>query len=120
MKIPKYFLPLIVLIALVGGYFLRTAFTQPTTNVVVGSGEGMTLDCIVDGVKCRGTAEFFTSLYKDKLGIKRIETFASDHRVVFTFDPELITPMRIRNIMEAQIPLEDGTTVQAFKCVSME
>lgn len=121
MRIPKYIVPLLVLAALVGGYFLRTAFTQPTTNVVVGSGgEGMTLDCIVDGVRCKGTAEFFTSLYKNTPGIKRIETFASDHRAVFTFDPELITPMRIRSIMEAQILLEDGTTVQAFKCVSME
>jgi hypothetical protein len=120
MNVPKYVVPVLVIATLFGGYFLRTAFTQPTTNVTVGTGEGNKLECVVDGVKCKGTAEFFTSLYRDIEGINSIETYAADHRVVFTYDPAIITPEQIRTIMEAPIPLEDGSSVQAFKCVSMK
>ena len=120
MSIPKFVVPLLVIATLLGGYFLRTAFTQPTTNITVGTGEGTKLACVVDGVRCKGTAEFFTSLYQDTAGINRIETFAADHRVIFSYDPAIISPERIRSIMEAPILLDDGTSVQAFKCVSME
>jgi len=120
MRLSKFIIPALVLATLLGGYFLRTAFTQPTTNVIAGTGGGTNLECVVDGVRCKGTAEFFTSLYKDTPGINRIETFAADHRVVFSYDPAIISPERIRTIMEAPILLEDGTSVQAFKCLSME
>jgi hypothetical protein len=120
MRVPKFIVPLLVLAALLGGYFLRTAFTQPTTSVSIGAGGGKTLACVVDGVKCKGTAQFFTSLYKDVPGITGIETYATDHRAIFSYDPALITPERIKSIMEEPIPLKDGTSVQAFRCVSME
>ena len=120
MTVPKFMIPVLVIATLFGGYFLRNAFTQPTTNVTVGTGEGKTLTCVVDGVKCKGTATLFTSLYTDTAGINRIETFAADHRVVFSYDPAVITPERIRTIMETPILLDDGTSVQVFKCLTME
>lgn len=120
MRLSRFIIPALVITTLLGGYFLRTAFTQPTTNVTVGTGEGKKLECVVEGVRCKGTAEFFTSLYKDTAGISKIETFAADHRVIFSYDPAIISPERIRTIMEAPIQLDDGTSVQAFKCVSME
>jgi hypothetical protein len=119
MKIPKYFLPLLVLAALFGGYTLRFAFTQPTTSVDFGSKGEKTLVCIVQGVKCKGTAAFFTRLYSETAGISSIETYATEHRVIFTYDPAIITPDGIRRIMEAPIPLNDGTSRQVFVCQSM-
>lgn len=120
MKVSKYIIPLLVVIALFGGYALRAAFTQPTTNVTVGTTEGAKLECIVDGVKCKGTANFFTMLYKDVPGIKGIETFATERRAVFTYDPAVITPDEIKAIMEAPVPFRDGSRVQVFTCLSME
>ena len=120
MRVSKFIIPLLVVAALLGGYFLRTAFTQPTTSVTVGTAGGGTLACVIDGVKCKGTAQFFTSLYKDVPGITGIETYAADHRAIFSYDPALITPERIRTIMEVPIQLDDGTSVQAFRCLSME
>ena len=120
MKVSKYIVPLLVVIALFGGYALRAAFTQPTTNVSLGSSEGSKLECIVDGVRCKGTANFFTMLYKDVPGISGIETFATERRAVFTYDPAVITPDEIKAIMEAPIPLRDGSRVQVFTCLSME
>lgn len=120
MRIPSYILPILVIAALFGGYFLRNAFTQPTTNVAFNAQAQESVTCIVQGVKCKGTADFFTKLYDETPGIASIETFATEHRVVFKYDPKLITPEGIRQVMEAPIPLRDGTARQLFVCESIE
>jgi hypothetical protein len=120
MNIPRTLIPLLVLAALLGGYFLRTQFTQPTTSVAFQRGGSARLECVVDGVKCKGTAAFFTQLYDGVPGIASIETFATEHRAIFTYEPAVITPDQIRRIMEAPIPLRDGSRRQLFQCVSME
>ena len=118
MNIPKYIIPVLVILTLLGGFYLRTAFTQPTTTF--GESEGTKLECVVEGVKCKGTARFLTMLYEEVPGISGIETYASDRQVVFTYDPSVITPDSIRAIMEAPVLLNDGSRVQVFRCLSME
>ncbi len=81
---------------------------------------GKTLTCTVDGLKCKGTASFFTGLYENTAGITAIETFATEHRAVFTYDPTVISADSIRRIMEAPIPLRDGTSRQVFTCTALE
>lgn len=120
MTIPKFIIPLLVVATLFGGYFLRTALTQPTTAMTVGAGKGQTLDCVVQGVKCKGTAGFFAARFEGVSGINGIETFAADHRVVFTYDPALITPERIREIAEAPVELENGEVIEVFQVQSMK
>jgi hypothetical protein len=120
MKIPKIVIPILVVGSLFGGYALRAAFTQPTTSVIVGNTTGAKLECVVDGVKCKGTANFFTSLFENVAGINGIETYASDHRVIFTYEPSLITPDQIRTIIDAPVPLQDGRIIQIFTCLSMD
>jgi len=120
MRVSKYIIPVLVVAALFGGYGLRSAFTQPTTAVTAGDGEGSKLECIVDGVRCKGTAAFFTQLYEDVAGINGIETFATERRVIFTYDPSIIAPEQIKAVMEAPVPLRDGSMVQVFTCLSME
>jgi hypothetical protein len=120
MKIPTLILPILVLTALFGGFFLRTAFTQPTTSVAFTGNGGKTLTCIVDGVKCKGTAGFFTNLYNGTAGIVNIETYATEHRVIFKYNPAIITPDSIRRIMETPIRLRDGSSRQVFVCRSMD
>ena len=120
MKISKYIIPALVIATLFSGYILREAFTQPSTSVNYIEAEGKTVVCIVDGVKCKGTANFFTKLYNNVSGIISIETYASDHKVVITYDPDSISPEDIKGVMEAPIPLRDGSERQVFKCVSMK
>ncbi len=120
MRIPKYTIPLLVILTLFGGYTLRAAFTQPTTQIGDGLAEGSRLECTVAGVKCKGTARFFTSLYEEVPGIRGIETYATEHRVIFTYDPETISPDEIRAVMEQLILLNDGREVQVFECLSQE
>ncbi|MBL7190895.1 hypothetical protein ISS30_04305 [bacterium] len=119
MRIPKLLLPVLAVSILLFGYFLRFAFTQPTSNVSFDSeGGGKKLECLVEGVKCKGTASFFTSLYKNTEGIISIETYATEHLAVFTYNPQLITTQRIIEVMETPILLQDGSRRQVFKCLS--
>ena len=120
MKIPPVMLPILVVVALFGGFFLREAFTQPSTQASLGAVGAATVECIVDGVKCKGTASLFTSHFEGVAGISTIETYAADHRVVFTYDPSIITPEGIRRKIDSPVVLKDGTTVDFFKCVSMD
>lgn len=119
MRIPSFVLPILVVLTLYGGYFLRNAFTQPTTNMTFDAVGKAQVTCIVQGVKCKGTANFFTEPYDNTPGLAAIETYASEHRVVFIYDPDIITPEAIREIMEAPIPLRDGSVRQIFVCESM-
>jgi len=119
MKLPKLLLPILVIVALFSGYFLRSAFTQPTAVMTVGDGSGERLEYIVDGVKCKGTSDFFISLFDGVEGVNGITTYASDHKVVFAYDPELITPEEIREIIEQDVLFNDGTRARVFTVTAM-
>jgi hypothetical protein len=120
MRIPRIVIPILVIAALFGGYFLRTAFTQPTTNKAAGGEAGAKTVFIVDGLKCKGTASFFSSLYDSIPGIVGIETFATEHKAVFTYNPETVSIDSIKAVMEAPIIFDDGSSAQIFKCQSAE
>jgi hypothetical protein len=118
MKVSVWTLPILVVGALYGGYLLRAAVTLPTTATGSAQISGARLECIVSGVKCKGTAAFFTSLYDGVPGIHAIETYATEHKAIFTYDPAIITPEQIENVMEQPVLLNDGTSAQVFECLT--
>ena len=120
MRVPKLALPILVVIALFGGFFLRSAFTQPSTSISTGASGSARVECVVDGVKCKGTASLFTSHIQDVPGISTIETFAADHKVIMTYDPAIITPDQIRDNIDSPVTIDDNTHVAIFRCVSIE
>jgi len=110
----------LVIATLFGGYFLRYAFTQPSTNVMYEEGSVAKSVFIVDGLKCKGTAAFFTALYDSIPGIQGIETFATEHKAIIGYNPEIIGIDSIKAVMEAEMMFEDGSSAQVFKCLSVE
>jgi hypothetical protein len=123
MRLPGLILPLLVAAALYGGYNMRLLFTQPSTNSTYETGDaagGTQSIFIVDGLKCKGTAAYFSSMYDSIPGIFRIETFATEHKAIITYDPNLIMRDSIKAVMEKEILFEDGTSGQVFKCLSIE
>ena len=120
MNIPKIVIPVIVVIALFSVHFLRSVFTQPTTSAVYQDIEGAKLVCKVEGLKCKGTANFFNGLFYSVPGIIAIDTYATEHEAVFTYAPKMISPAEIREIMEQRVILRDGSSRQVFKCISMK
>jgi hypothetical protein len=123
MTIPRLIIPILAIVLMLGGYSLRMAFTNPTTNiefaVEADGGEVATLEAIVDGVKCKGTAEYFTTLYENEAGILSITTFAAEHKALIDFDPSQITPEEIKAVMEQEITFRDGSKGQVFTCKEM-
>jgi hypothetical protein len=120
MTIPRLLIPLLVVAAILSGYALRTSFTQPTTDIELSGASKDRVECVVTGLKCKGTANFFTRLYQDVPGIARITTYATEHRAVFRYDPAVISPDDIRAVMEKPIPLRDGSSRQVFVCQTMK
>ncbi len=124
MTIPRMVIPILAIVLMIGGYSLRLAFTNPTTNIefetIEISGEVATLEATVDGVKCKGTAQYFTNLYKDEVGIISITTFAAEHKAIFDFDPSQISPEQIKAVMEQEITFRDGSSAQVFTCEKMD
>ncbi|MCF7809742.1 heavy-metal-associated domain-containing protein [bacterium] len=120
MTIPRYSIPILTIVLLFAGYFLRFAFTQPTTSVEFGETGKAKLVCIVDGVKCKGTANYFTNMFNGVEGISSIETIATEHIATFTYDPTKINREQIRKIIEQPILLRDGSSRQFFSCVKMK
>ena len=120
MRLPRIIIPVLVALALVGGLSLRRAFTQPTLSQVFAEQPGKKATFIVDGIRCWGTARFFASLYQNTPGVFAIQAYASERKAVFTFDPDVISRDRIRSIMEAPIPFNDGTTGVVFRCIAAQ
>jgi len=120
MRLPRVLIPVLVVLALAGGYGLRIPFTRPTLTKVFADRTGEQATFVVDGIRCWGTARFFTSLYEATPGVFSIQAYASERKAVFTFNPEDISRARIQEIMEAPIPLNNGTTSQFFRCISVQ
>jgi hypothetical protein len=120
MRLPRYIFPVLIVATLFGGYFLRAAFTQPSTNINYSNETGATATFIVEGLKCKGTAAFFTSLYDSIPGINGIQTFATEHKAIFKYNPDLIGKDSLIAVMEDSILFEDGTREQIFRCLKVE
>lgn len=122
MKIPKIVIPILAVITVLAGFNLRSAFTRPTTEVQlteeIGSVKKAT--AIVDGLKCKGTANFFSYLFNNKEGVYSVVTYASEKKAIISYNPDIITIDGLREIIEQEVPLRNGQTRQVFTCISLK
>jgi hypothetical protein len=120
MKLPSVFIPAAVIVFAALCVPLREAFVYPAARVTFaepGAAEGAvvrTAEMIVQGVKCKGTAEFFLSRYEAQEGILDLEAYAADHKVIVTYDALKIDTEKIRIIGEAPIRTRSGELRQFF------
>jgi len=115
MRIPKIVIPILVITLFAGGYIFQSVFFFPTTEVTYASQGDSRVEFVVDGLKCRGTASFFTEMFNDVPGIASITTYAANHRAIFTFNSAEINPDRIKVIFEKEFRLEDGSFSSLFQ-----
>ena len=120
MKLPSAFIPGAVLAFALLCLPLRDAFVYPAASVTfdesgaAGGAVVRRVEMIVQGVKCKGTAEFFVSRYENQEGILGLEAFAADHKVVVTYDASKIDEDGIRAIGEAPVKLKNGELRRLF------
>lgn len=118
MKIPKIVIPALVILFILGGYLIQPLFFFPTTESAFAAKGDSTVEFTVEGLRCRGTAAFFTSLFDDVPGIESITTYAANNKAIFRYNSELISPHRIKSIFEREFRMRDGSFSKAFKEIS--
>jgi hypothetical protein len=120
MKLPSVFIPATILVFALLCLPLRGAFIYPAARVTLGESGSVDgslvrkVEMIVQGVKCKGTAEYFLSRYKDQEGILDLEAYAADHKVIVTYDISKIDTDRIRAIGEAPVRVRSGELRKFF------
>lgn len=105
--------PLAVLM-LAGAYGLRGWFDLPTMETSFTAKAVASASFAVSGLKCKGTSKYLTEFFKEVPGIASVTTFASEHKAVIGYDPALITPEKIAEVLEQPVEYEDGTTDKYF------
>lgn len=124
MTVPRWSVPLLIILFALLTLPLKQAFTLPSAHLQVAPGElsetaGKRLELLVDGVKCRGTAEYFLARFRTVGGVLDITAYAADHRVILRYDPAVLSEERIRQIAEAPVQGNDGQRFSVFQVKSM-
>lgn len=120
MKLPTLYVPAAIVVFAVLCVPLREVFNYPAATVTFAGSETAdaaevrTAEMIVQGVKCKGTANFFLMRYQHQEGILGLEAYAADHKVVVTYDAGKIDAERIREIGEAPVLTQDGQLQRFF------
>ena len=126
MILSKYIIPIIIIAVAFLTIPLKEAFNFPSaqlesentirTDITPNS----SVELIVQGVKCRGTANFFISRYNAIPGITNITAYASDKKVVIDFNDKIINLDKIKEIAEAPIQGQDGHPINFFKILKID
>lgn len=114
MRLPAVFIPATVIVFALLTFPLREAFNLPAAQLSfadaasVDESQVRTAEMIVQGVKCKGTANFFLARYEGEEGILDLEAYAADHKVIVTYDASKIGTDRIQEIGNAPVEMNDG------------
>ncbi len=116
MKIPSVALAPIVALFFAGAIMIANTWQLPSTEHIftIPSGKTVKLEMIVEGVKCRGTANFFSELMSRTKGVSSVTTFVQEHRVIIEYDQTMISEEEIIATIDNPALLPDGGKVDAF------
>ncbi|MFC2171782.1 hypothetical protein ACFLU6_04020 [Acidobacteriota bacterium] len=126
MRIPKLVIPAIIVFFALLTIPLKGAFNYPAAQVTLSDGGDVQqedireLEMIVQGVKCKGTADYFISRYNDQEGILDMTAFAADHKVVLKYDSSKVSLETIKRIAEAPVTGNDGHEYDFFVIKNIE
>lgn len=116
MKIQAGWLTPVVLVSFIGIILIANVWELPTQQQQFGEAAANThtIQMIVDGLRCRGTSNFFMNRLSDVDGLISVNTYVQEHRAALVFDPTRISVEEIRRIIEAPVRLKNGRIVQPF------
>ena len=116
MKIHSILLPPMVVVAFFATILGGQTWELPTMQheFSTGQSEGREVEMVVDGLRCRGTSNFFVARHKDTPGLLGVTTYVQEHRAVIQYDPGIITVEEIQEVIEEFVFLPDGRMVRPF------
>jgi hypothetical protein len=115
-RVPSTLLPPLVLILFLGLLAAVRGWELPTMQHQFGgnAADARSAELIVDGLRCRGTSNFFVRRLENAPGLLAVGTYVQEHRAEITFDPAKTSLKRIREIIEEPVILRDGRVVRPF------
>lgn len=118
--------PLSLFSPVVGGLFLLAIFVGrswelPSQSHTFGDGgsESRKVEMVVDGLHCRGTANYLTDKIGDMPGLLSLTTFVQKHLAQIEYDPAVTSVEEIRREIERAVELDDGRIVQPFEVLEV-
>ncbi len=116
MKIPSVILAPLTALLFAGAIMIADKWELPSTEKTFATptGETIKVEMIIEGVRCRGTANFLNEMLGKLDGIVSVTTFVQEHRVLIKYDPELITEEEIITTIDNPVNMPDGSEVSAF------
>ena len=117
MKIHSALLAPLVIIAFFGVILIGKGWELPSMQkeFAVSSGGSAKTEMIVQGLRCRGTSNFFVKLAGQIPGVTSVSTYVQEHRAVIHYDPKTTDPKTIAQRIEKPVSLESGKVVAPFK-----
>lgn len=104
----RKFLPAIVALMMLAGILTAWNIPMPTVSKTFGNygktANTASVEMIVTGLRCRGTALTFSWIIEQDSGILSFDAFVAEHRARILYDPSAIDPKRIKAL------IEDGRT----------
>ena len=117
MRIHPALLPPVVALLFLGSILAARSWELPTMQhrFSDAGSRGRNVQMVVEGLRCRGTSSFFVQRLEQVPGLLAVGTYVQEHRATITYDPSLITPQRIQEIIEEPIMQPDGMIVRPFR-----
>jgi hypothetical protein len=116
MRLPPVVLPPLVIILFFAAVVVGQRWELPTMqHQFSSSSRSEHVTMIVDGLRCRGTSDFFVKRLQPVPGLLSVGTYVQEHRAEITYDPGSISIERIREIIEEPLRLQDGRMVRPFQ-----
>ena len=119
--------PLGLFSPVIGVLFLLTIFMSqnwelPTLSHTFSdsTSESRKVEFVVQGLHCRGTANFFVRKIGETPGLLSLTTFVQKHSAQIEYDPTLIGIEEIRREIEEPVRLRDGRMARPFKVVEIK
>jgi hypothetical protein len=122
MRVPSLLLAPLVVLTFSGAILIGQTWELPTMGQEFGAAasEEHRVEMIVQGLRCRGTSNFFMQQLANVPGLLSVSTFVQEHRAEIKFDPSQIDIVGIQRVIEAPVFLADGRIVQPFEVVEIK
>ena len=116
MKIPSNLLAPLVAAFFFAVILVGNAWELPTMQQEFSESGGQvrTVNLIVEGLRCRGTSNFFMKKVSGTPGIVSVTTYVQEHRAQIEYDPAQIDTAGITEIVEKPVALRDGRIIRPF------
>ncbi len=108
MRVPKVFVPFLVVALTIAGIGVAELFSIPTVEILIVDGAEKpqtvsVLTLMIPGVRCADTARSAGANIEEIAGVVKFVAFASHNRVEITYDPQRTDPESLIEAIEGPV-----------------